>query len=160
MPHPNAAANPRAVAQLEDARVTLARITEHSMSQDAREALGPLSTDFRDLYEEYTGRDLPPWNSGPRRAATSTAPRAWQSAYASLASDVTRMIGDASLEDGARHRAGARQERARRRRRAARTRAPASRAFPIGETGSSAVPNADRAVPSRGDAVRDTAASK
>jgi hypothetical protein len=101
--------NPRAVAELESARVTLARIVEHSMSQDARDALASLSTDFRDLYQGYLGHDLPPWKGGPPPAAKSTSPREWQAAYTSLIGVVTRMVGGAPVGTSGTSAAGAAQ---------------------------------------------------
>src|SRR5689334_1412296 len=49
-----------ALAALQDARVTLSRLTEASMPQDARQALATVSTGFRGLYKAYTGEEPAP----------------------------------------------------------------------------------------------------
>jgi hypothetical protein len=89
-----------ALDRLQDVRMTLARITEHSMSQDAREALGPLTTAVDRLWDAYTGetrkeaqRAAETAVSSPAAVPTPAAALDWHDAYRNAQAAVTRMIG-------------------------------------------------------------------
>jgi hypothetical protein len=85
-----------ALAALQDARVTLARLTEASMSHDAREALARVSTGFRALYMAYT-REEPTAQKSAAQAAGSRQPGAnWEKSYDALSSSIDRIVGKAA----------------------------------------------------------------
>lgn len=90
-----AARSPRhadALAALQDTRVTLARLTEESMSQDAREALARVSTDFRALYRAYTGEEPTPQKTASQAAGGRTQPAAdWNQSYTALTASLDRI---------------------------------------------------------------------
>lgn len=103
----NPAANRKdALAALQDARATLARLTEASMSEDARTALAAVSTDFRALYTAYTGEAPTAVKSASQAAQGTKAPddthtmktaaAEWEPSYAALSTSIDRIAGQAA----------------------------------------------------------------
>ena len=82
-----------ALAALQDARVTLARLTEASMPQDAREALARVSTDFRALYVAYTGEEPTAQKSAAQAAGSKQPDANWEKSYGAVSSSVDRIVG-------------------------------------------------------------------
>ncbi len=80
-----------ALAALQDARVTMARLTEASMSQDARNALARVSTNFRTLYKAYTGEEPTPNKTALQASGQPSAD--WEQSYDILESAVGRVLG-------------------------------------------------------------------
>jgi hypothetical protein len=80
-----------ALAALQDARTTLARLTEASLPQDAGDALARVSTDFRALYKAYTGEEPTPQKSA-LEASTQPDP-GWEKRFDALSAAVDRVIG-------------------------------------------------------------------
>lgn len=83
-----------ALAALQDARVTVARLTEASLSQDAREALARVSTDFRALYKAYTGEEPTPQKTA-LQASKAPDPN-WEKNYEALSAAVDNVTGPAA----------------------------------------------------------------
>jgi hypothetical protein len=79
---------------LQDARVTLSRLTEASVPKDVRDSLSQVSSDFRGLYKAYTGEEPEPLESASQAAAAGThAPDStWSNRYAALRETINRMI--------------------------------------------------------------------
>ena len=75
----------------------MARLTEASMSQDARQALSRVSTGFRGLYKAYTGEEPTTQKSAAQAAIDSPhAPDStWSNHYAALKDAIGTMIGPA-----------------------------------------------------------------
>jgi hypothetical protein len=83
-----------ALTALQDSRVTLARLTEASMPENARQALARVSMDFRALYKAYTGEEPTP-DKTAREAATSQKqpdPK-WETSYDAVAAAIDGVIG-------------------------------------------------------------------
>jgi len=85
-----------ALAALQDARVTLARLTEASMPQDAREAFARVSTDFRALYVAYTGEEPTAQKSAAQAAGSKQPDANWEKSYDAVSSSVDRVVGKAA----------------------------------------------------------------
>lgn len=83
----------QATTALQDARSTLARLTEHSMTQDAREALGRVSTSFSTLYKAYTGEEPDPRKTAAEASARHEPSPNWRSSYDVVTTAITAMIG-------------------------------------------------------------------
>ena len=91
---PAAAQRKDALAALQDARSTLARLTEASLSQDARAALARVSTDFRALYKAYTGEEPMPRKSA--LMASKQPDPDWEKTYDVLSAAIDNVIGPAA----------------------------------------------------------------
>jgi hypothetical protein len=89
-----AASESSALMALQDARVTLSRLTEASVPTDVRDSLSQVSSDFRGLYKAYTGEEPEPKESASQAAAAGThAPDStWSNRYAALRETINRMI--------------------------------------------------------------------
>ena len=82
-----------ALAALQDARTTLARLTEASLSHDAREALATVSTNFRTLYKAYTGEEPTPRRTAMQ--ATGKPSPDWGTALDTLSGSVGSVLNRA-----------------------------------------------------------------
>ena len=83
-----------ALAALQDARATLARLTEASLPRNAGDALARVSTEFRALYKAYTGEEPTPEKSALQ---ASTQPDAsWEKRFDALSAAVDRVLGPAT----------------------------------------------------------------
>ena len=98
-PTPGARQRTDALAALQDARVTLARLTEASLSQDARGALARVSTDFRALYRAYTGEEPTPEKTA-LQASKPPDPN-WEKSYDAVSAAVNNVIGPAANRSAA-----------------------------------------------------------
>jgi hypothetical protein len=81
-----------ALAALQDARGTLSRLTEESMSHNVRDAYDRLSTDFRALYKSYTGHEVDERESA-FTAGSHARPADWRTTYNAVFSSLAGMIG-------------------------------------------------------------------
>ncbi|MGE3510110.1 MAG: hypothetical protein AB7N65_14640 [Vicinamibacterales bacterium] len=82
-----------ALAALQDARVTIARLTEASMPQDAREALARVSTAFRTVYKAYTGEEPTPQKTAAQAAQARQPAADWEQSFNALSSAVDAVVG-------------------------------------------------------------------
>ncbi|MGE3957364.1 MAG: hypothetical protein AB7H96_11645 [Vicinamibacterales bacterium] len=82
-----------ALAALQDARVTIARLTEASMPQDAREALARVSTAFRTLYKAYTGEEPAPQKTAAQAAQARQPADNWKQSFNALSAAVDAVVG-------------------------------------------------------------------
>lgn len=93
-----------ALDSLQRARVALATVVEHSLPQEAREALQPISDGYRELYRSYTG-EAP----DARETAAQAAPAAGRDvnrdelrrAYLRIESGLSRILGPPSSDEDA-----------------------------------------------------------
>ncbi|MGE3510078.1 MAG: hypothetical protein AB7N65_14480 [Vicinamibacterales bacterium] len=93
-----------ALDALQRARVALATVVEHSLPQEAREALQPINDGYRELYRSYTG-EAP----DARETAAQAVPSAQSNvdrdelrrAYVRIESGLSRMIGPPSSDENA-----------------------------------------------------------
>lgn len=83
-----------ALGALQDARVTIATLTEASMSHDAREAFADVSSRFRTLYKAYVGEEPTPEKTAVQAAAAQADP-SWRTAYDALSTSVGRLAAPA-----------------------------------------------------------------
>jgi hypothetical protein len=78
--------------------VTLARLTEASMSEDARAALARVSTDFRAMYKAYTGEEPNQEKAAAQASAmgSHTPDPSWEKNYTAMRSSIDRLVGPLS----------------------------------------------------------------
>jgi hypothetical protein len=82
-----------ALRSLQAARNTLAALTEESMTQDARDTLAQVNSDFRALYKAYTGT-APDERKGTESVAVGHTPDpSWKADYAAAKSGIDALIG-------------------------------------------------------------------
>lgn len=91
--HTNEMSRADALAALQDARVTIAGLTEASMSQDARERLARVSSAFRALYRAWTGEAPTAEKTAAQAAQSKTQPRSdWERSYDAMQASIDGLI--------------------------------------------------------------------